>query len=115
MQSVNTNYFVSTLDRWTPQNTNTSMPRAVANDPAGNNRFSTRWVEDASFFRLNTWQLGYTLPATLLDKLNNTVGSLRVYVGGQNSIYLFSWSGIDPVNDNFPLPRAFNAGLSMRF
>ena len=115
MRSVNTNQFTSTLDRWTPQNTDTDLPRAAANDPAGNNRFSTRWVEDASFFRLNTWQLGYTLPASLLDKLNNTVSSLRVYVGGQNNIYLFSWSGIDPVNDNFPLPRAFNAGLTMRF
>ena len=115
MQSVNTNYFNTTLDRWTPVNTDTDMPRAVANDPAGNNRFSTRWVEDASFFRLNTWQLGYTLPSSLLDKLNNTVESLRIYVGGQNNIYLFKWSGIDPVNDNFPLPRAFNAGLTLRF
>ena len=115
MQSANSNQFVTTLNRWTPQNTNTSMPRAVAGDPASNNRFSTRWVEDASFFRLNTWQVGYSLPNSLLDKLGNTVQSLRVYVGGQNNIYLFSWSGIDPVNDDFPLPRAFNAGLNLKF
>ena len=115
MQSLNTNHLASTLNRWTPQNTNTDMPRAVANDPANNNRFSTRWVEDASFFRLNTWQLGYSLPSSLLDNLGNTVQSLRVYVGGQNNIYLFSWTGIDPVNDQFPLPRAFNAGLNLRF
>ena len=115
MSGAGTNYFASTLNRWTPQNTGTDMPRAVIGDPAGNNRFSTRWVESAAFFRLNNWQLGYTLPASVLDALNNTVKSLRVYVGGQNNIYLFSWSGIDPANDEFPLPRAINAGLNIRF
>nr|WKN38195.1 TonB-dependent receptor [Tunicatimonas sp. TK19036] len=115
MSGAGTNYFASTLNRWTPQNTNTDMPRAVIGDPAGNNRFSTRWVESAAFFRLNNWQLGYTLPASVLDALNNTVKSLRIYVGGQNNLYLYSWSGIDPVNDEFPLPRAINAGLNIRF
>ncbi|MEQ9441697.1 MAG: TonB-dependent receptor [Cyclobacteriaceae bacterium] len=115
MSGAGTNYFASTLNRWTAQNTNTDMPRAVNGDPAGNNRFSTRWVESAAFFRLNNWQLGYTLPASVLDALNNTVKSLRVYVGGQNNIYLNSWRGIDPVNDEFPLPRSVNAGLNIRF
>ena len=110
-----TNYFASTLDRWTPQNTSTDIPRAVIGDPAGNNRFSSRWVESAAFFRLNNWQLGYTLPATVLESLNNTVQSLRIYVGGQNNLYMFRWTGIDPVNDEFPLLRSFNAGLNIRF
>jgi TonB-linked SusC/RagA family outer membrane protein len=115
MSGAGGNFFASTLNRWTPQNTNTDMPRAVVNDPAGNNRFSTRWVENADFFRLNTWQVGYTLPNSVLDALNNTIQSLRVYVGGQNNIYMFNWSGIDPVNDEFPLPRAYNVGLNVRF
>lgn len=115
MSGAGNNSFTTTLNRWTPQNTNTDMPRAVVNDPAGNNRFSDRWVESAAFFRLNNWQLGYSLPPSVLERLNNTVRSLRIYVGGQNNIYAFRWSGIDPVNDEFPLPRAFNAGLNIRF
>lgn len=115
MSGAGTNYFATTLNRWTPSNTNTAMPRAVQGDPAGNNRFSSRWVESAAFFRLNTWQLGYNLPASVLDRLNNTISSLRIYVGGQNNIYAFRWSGIDPVNDAFPLPRAYNVGLNVRF
>jgi TonB-linked SusC/RagA family outer membrane protein len=115
MSAAGNNSFTSVLNRWTPQNTNTEMPRAIVNDPAGNNRFSDRWVESAAFFRLNNWQLGYTLPASLLESMGNTISSLRVYVGGQNNIYAFRWRGIDPVNDEFPLPRAYNVGLNVRF
>lgn len=109
------NYFATTLDRWTPTNTQTDMPRAVAGDPAGNNRMSDRWVESAAFFRLNNWQVGYTLPASVLALVNNKVSSFRLYVGGENNLYAFRWRAIDPVNDAFPLPRTFNAGLNVTF
>lgn len=109
------NQLATTLNRWTPENPNTSMPRAVVGDPAGNNRLSDRWVEDASFFRLNTWQLGYSLSPSALGKLNNHVSSLRVFVGGHNNIYLTRWSTLDPINDNFPLQRSFTMGLNVRF
>ncbi len=115
MSGAGSNFFASTLNRWTSQNPGTDMPRAVVGDPAGNNRFSTRWVESAAFFRLNTWQLGYSLPNSVLEKVNYAVRSFRVYVGGQNNLYMFDWSGIDPVNDEFPLPRSFTAGLNVRF
>lgn len=114
MSSPGTNYFASTLDRWTPQNPSTEMPRAVVGDPAGNNRLSDRWVESAAFFRLNNWQLGYTLPASVLQTVK-FVRSMRVYVGGQNNLYMFRWSGIDPVNDASPLQRSFSAGLNVQF
>lgn len=109
------NYFASVLDRWTPTSTNTDMPRAVAGDPANNNRMSDRWVEDANFFRLNNWQVGYTLPPSVLALVNNKVSSFRIYVGGENNLYYFRWRGIDPVNDAFPLPKTLNAGLSVTF
>ena len=109
------NQLATTVDRWTPTNTNTDVPRAVVGDPAGNNRMSDRWVEDASFFRLNTWQLGYSLQNSALTALGNTVSSLRVFVGGHNNIYLHRWSTLDPVNDAFPLPKTFTMGLNARF
>jgi len=109
------NQLATTVDRWTPTNTNTNVPRTVVGDPAGNNRMSDRWVEDASFFRLNTWQLGYSLQGSVLTALGNTVSSLRVFVGGHNNIYLHRWSTLDPVNDAFPLPKTFTMGLNARF
>jgi TonB-dependent starch-binding outer membrane protein SusC len=107
------NYFATTLNRWTPQNTNTEMPRAVKGDPAGNNRFSSRYVEDASFLRLNNWQFGYTIPSSVSNKLKMSL--LRVYVGGQNNIYLTKWSTLDPVNDNYPLARTLTFGVNAKF
>jgi len=116
MESMNgeSNYLVTTLNRYTAQNTSASMPRAVIGDPAGNNRYSDRFVESAAFFRLNNWQLGYTLPNKLLGKINFKIQSVMIYVGGQNNIYAFKWSGLDPVNSNKPLPRTYNIGLKAR-
>ncbi len=109
MSSGAVNQFTSVRDRYTETNTNTDIPRAVAGDPAGNNRFSDRWVEGAGFFRLNTWQLGYSLPATILGKTNNIVNRFRLYVGGQNNMLITNWQGIDPVNDVYPLPKSYFA------
>jgi TonB-linked SusC/RagA family outer membrane protein len=115
MSGAGANFFRSTLDRWTPTNTQTDMPRAIVGDPAGNTRMSDRWVESAAFFRLNNWQIGYTLPASTLKLVNNKVSSFRIYVGGENNLYAFRWRGIDPVNDAFPLPKTFSAGLNVSF
>ena len=115
MSGAGTNYFSSVLDRWTPSNTETDMPRAIVGDPAGNNRFSSRWVESAAFFRLNNWQVGYTLPPAVMNMLDNKVRSLRLYVGGQNNLYLHKWGALDPVNDAIPLPKVFSVGLNIKF
>lgn len=109
------NQSTSIHNRWTAENPSTSMPRAVAGDPADNNRFSSRWVERAGFFRLNTWQLGYSLPSNILDKTNGIVSRFRFYVGGQNNILLTRWSTLDPVNDAYPLPRSIFVGLNASF
>lgn len=115
MSGAGPNYSVSTLDRWTSTNPSTTMPRAVVNDPAGNNRYSDRFVESAAFFRLNNWQLGYNIPDNLLTNINHIVSSLRVYVSGQNNLYMFKWTGVDPVNDHRPLTQTINFGIKARF
>ncbi|MBM1105464.1 TonB-dependent receptor [Aurantibacter crassamenti] len=107
------NFSTSVLNRWTPSNMQTNIPRAIVGDPAGNNRYSDRFVESAAFFRLNNWQLGYSFPNSLIDRLDNAIQSLRIYIGGQNNIYINKWSGLDPVNDDFPLPRTYMLGLKV--
>jgi hypothetical protein len=88
------NQLTTVLDRWTPTNTNTSIPRAVFNDPNNNGRFSSRWIEDGSYVRLKNVTLGYNLPTALVSKAH--IGSLRVYVSGQNLITWTDYSGYDP-------------------
>ena len=115
MNGSGLNQMTTVLDRWTPENPSTSMPRIVAGDPAGNNRFSSRWVERAGFFRLNTWQLGYSLPGSLLEKTGGVVSRFRFFVGGQNNILVTNWSTLDPVNDAYPLPKSYFVGLNATF
>ncbi|WP_161599545.1 SusC/RagA family TonB-linked outer membrane protein [Hymenobacter nivis] len=82
------------LNHWTPTNTNTDIPRPVRNDPNGNNRFSSRFVEDGSYVRLKNVTLAYNVPVTLSQRA--AIKSLRVYATGQNLITWTNYLGYDP-------------------
>ncbi|MEM9819465.1 MAG: TonB-dependent receptor [Bacteroidota bacterium] len=91
------NQFASVADRWTPSNPSTTMPRATVADPNANRRFSDRWVESASYLRLQNIQLGYTLSNDLVQKIGNGFfTSLRFYIAVQNLATFTSYSGLDP-------------------
>ncbi len=93
--SGGSNYLSSTLDAWTPENSNTSVPRAVLGDPNGNAKVaSDRYLEDGAYLKLKNLQIGYSLPKTLLDKVS--IDKLRFYVGGQNLFTITGYSGLDP-------------------
>ncbi len=121
------------LDRYTPENTDTSVPRYAVGDPGNNSRMSDRFIEDGSYLRLKNITLGYTLPATTLGKfLGGGLSKLRVYVSSQNLVTLTSYSGPDPeirpsygitgsiigygVDQGFaPNPTTFIGGLQVEF
>jgi hypothetical protein len=117
LESMNglNNFSTSVLNHWTTTNPSTVTPRAVIGDPAANNRFSDRFVESAAYFKLNNWQLGYSLSDQILRKVNFAVKSFRFFIAGSNNIYITKWSGVDPVNDRKPLPRTFSIGLKAKF
>ena len=74
--NATTNQDRDVLNRWTPTNTNTDMPRASTTRPA--NRVSTRQIEDGSYLRLKNIQLAYNLPGSVLNSLK--IQSLRVTI-----------------------------------
>ncbi len=88
------NFLTSTLDAWTPENRNTSVPRAVYQDPNGNTRESDRFLESGDFIRLRQVQIGYTLPKSLLSKIKSE--NLRIYISGENLLTWTKYKGIDP-------------------
>lgn len=92
------NQLVDVLNAWTPTNTNTNIPRAVANDPNLNTRPSDRYVESADYIRFRNIQLGYTLPEKLLKRTLSTEDnvSLRIYASVQNAITITNYRGYDP-------------------
>ena len=114
MSSKGNNQITDVLDRWTPENKDTDMPRAVAGDPAGNNRFSSRFVEDASYLRLQSVRLSYTLPDWVFSG-SDTGQRINIWVGGSNLFTVTNWTGLDPSTNGIPTPRIFRAGLNASF
>lgn len=112
------------LNYWTPTNTNTNVPRPVIGDPNANGRNSDRFIQSGSYARLQTAQLGYTLPASLLNR-THVVKSFRIYLSGQNLYTITKYKGYDPdfINDgtinrgfdygSFPNPRTILVGLQV--
>ena len=85
------NQFASVLDRWTPENQNNTMYVAKGD---GDRQYSSRVVEDGSYLRLKTIQLGYELPSAIMKKAK--IKSLRFYVSSQNLITWTKYTGVDP-------------------
>jgi TonB-dependent starch-binding outer membrane protein SusC len=75
--------------------TNNSVPRIAAQDNNQNlTRFSNFYVEDGSYARLRNLQIGYTFRKEMVSALH--MGSLRLYVSGQNLLTFTKYSGVDP-------------------
>jgi TonB-linked SusC/RagA family outer membrane protein len=100
-EGMNTIYgqFASVLDRWTPTNTDTDMPRAVYGDPNSNNRGSDRFVENGSYLRLKSVNLGFNLPVAIAEKIH--MRKLRVFAAAQNLVTFTKYKGFDPEVSTF--------------
>jgi len=94
------------LNRWTPTNTNTDIPRA--NSRGGQRILSTFHIEDGSYLRFKNISVSYNLPANFINKLS--IKAAKVYVGGQNLITLTKYTGYDP-EVNFFGSGSTNQGL----
>lgn len=84
----------SALGRWTGEGTSNSEPRVSLNDPNQNARISDRFIEDGSYLRLKTLQLGYNLPKNWLKRAH--LEKLKIYCTGQNLLTFTKYSGLDP-------------------
>jgi TonB-linked SusC/RagA family outer membrane protein len=95
LQSTNLqmNYAKSTLNAWTPTN-HSDVPRVTANDPNLNSQTSSRFLENGSYFRMKTVQLGYTLKDDFAKKLK--IGSFRTYVSADNLFTITKYTGFNP-------------------
>ena len=98
------NQFTSVLNRWTPENQNNEM---FVTRGGGDRIYSSRVIEDGSYLRLKTIQLGYDLPKRTLKKVN--IKSLRFYVSAQNLITWTKYTGLDPE------VSAYNSALTPGF
>ena len=86
-------YHHDLLNAWTPENSNSDIPRFAYNDTYSA-ATSTRFLIDASYLNIQNLTLGYTLPAKLTQKF--LVNKLRVYVACDNVWYWSKRQGLDP-------------------
>jgi TonB-linked SusC/RagA family outer membrane protein len=118
------NWERSYLDRWTGPGTSNTEPRLTQQ---GHNFLpSEYWMEDGSFLKLHTAQLGYRLPQGVTDRLQ--LGQTRLYVSGTNLFTLTGYSGYTPelMTENvlgapgidlgvYPPMRTITVGLDLSF
>ena len=105
------------LDAWSPQNPGSNIPAVSTMDNNNEKRVSTYFVENGSYAKLRTIQLGYNFPKSICDKIH--LSRLRMYLSAQNLLTIKSkkFSGVDPENANFgyPIPLNITFGLNLSF
>ena len=133
-QSRGFNSYEDILNRWTPENPNTNIPKVSLDDRNGNRRPSTRFLYDGSYMRIRNISLGYNLKN--LMKVDQ-ISACRVYFTVQNAFTCTKYPGLDPeiqanANDTrglglssdlavgidwgtVPAPRTYVAGIKVDF
>ncbi|WP_157501521.1 SusC/RagA family TonB-linked outer membrane protein [Echinicola vietnamensis] len=110
------------LNRWTPENPSNEYPSFVNPTAQGQKEVNSYTVQDASYLRLNTVTLNYTIPMQ-----SNTFRNAQVYVTGTNLLTITKYDGVDPaVNPNgnaniridynaYPTAMSFLLGVKLGF
>lgn len=108
------------LNRWTPENPNTDIPRMQTTNASAWTEPSTRFLIDADYLRLKNIFLGYNVPRNILQKAN--LNALKVYVQAENLWTLFGEQGIDPEQTvsgatyyRYPAMKTISLGLNLSF
>lgn len=114
--------FKEHLDYWRPDNTDAYYPRPIMTSESGKNRQTqTRFLQDASYFRLKNLQVGYTIPSAISDRIG--LGLLRVYFTGENLITFTKLSNVfDPeatggtygAGKLYPLAKLYSLGINLK-
>nr|MBP7954637.1 SusC/RagA family TonB-linked outer membrane protein [Parabacteroides sp.] len=115
------NYGKRTLDAWTPQNTSSTIPALSLNDNNYESRYSSYFIENASYLKLANMEIGYTIPEHLLKSVY--MKNARIYVMGQNLLTVKktwgddAFTGVDPETPNlsYPIPFSVTFGVNVTF
>ena len=121
------NYDTTILNRWVGEGSSNTQPRISATGHQNTNWVSTRYMEDADYFKIKTVTLGYDF-----KKLWKScpLQQLRFYVQAQNLITFTGYTGLDPEVGNsaggngwasgidlglYPPSRTYLVGASIKF
>jgi len=103
-------------NRWTPENQNARYPRATPSPTANNSQGSDFWYANATYLRLKTLALGYTLPTKLTNRAH--IGNVRLYLLANNLLTLSKIKHTDPEGNGdivYPVMKSTTFGLELTF
>jgi TonB-linked SusC/RagA family outer membrane protein len=129
--AMNGNLLTNVANSWRPDNQHTNMPRFSKSDGSDNKwAYTDRWLEDGSYFRLKTLDIGYTFPKQWMQRAY--IQNLRLYVSMENLFTFTHYSGYTPDlgensavgtnygifsrgidNGRYPLARTFSIGVQV--
>lgn len=110
-------------DSWTEDNKNASVPKASsASNFSNNTQITSYFVEDGSYLRMKSLQIGYNIDDKILSRVK--ISSLRIYLQAVNLFTITKYSGLDPEigenynalgvdTGNYPNARQVSIGLSL--
>ncbi len=112
-----TNSLAYWINRWTPTNPSTKLPRVGG---VNNNKVSSFYLEDAAYFRMRNLEIGYTIPVSFTKKY--LIQKFRVYLSGQNLLTFTKMKNYDPERVNntntdqvTPLYKVYTFGVNLKF
>ena len=106
------------LNRWTPENRYTDIPRLSYDQTSYFTSSSSRWLVNRSFLRLKTVTLSYTLPQRWIHFA--TLKDASIFIQGENLLTFSHQQGLDPeqpisgvVSYRYPAMKTFSFGINV--
>jgi len=106
------------LDRWQKPGDGSNVPRLDQNRTTDFNAVSSRWLIDASYLNIRAISLGYSLPTSLISRLNITTA--QVFVSGENLGFFSKRKGLNNqqhfsgvTSNAYPPARIISAGVNL--
>ncbi|MEL7533962.1 MAG: hypothetical protein AAFN10_21815 [Bacteroidota bacterium] len=121
----NTHLFADAINRWTPENPDTDIPRASFQTE---NRITDRLVESGNFLRLKQLKLNWDLISQKPSRRDHPFYEIDLYLSAQNLWLISKYSGYDPEvylngapfylgvdRGAYPPPRSLSLGLALQW
>ena len=103
---------------WRPDNTNAKYPRLSQSGNLGNGHRSTWWLVNGEYLRLKNFNIGYTVPANVLQK--TPFSRINVYLAGTNLLTFNHFKYVDPESPSvsrgyYPQQKTYSIGANITF
>lgn len=106
------------INRWHGEGTSNSYPSSKGIRKGWNQRLSTYFIEDGSFFRIQNVQAGYNIKGA---DLGAGIPDIRIYFTAERPLTVFDYNGFNPEvatgidRQTYPIPAVYTMGLNLKF